>query len=175
MSEENKPDIAAAVAAIEAGQPTGNEGLQAKLDAQNQELGAMREQVFAASTAGIDASLEVLQGLRVLQQHAPELYASQLAALTEANAAKHSPPAARGDAKFEGIGAPRGHEAFEQGDPNKWNSDTVARYRADGTFLNRIEDYKATLPGGSGGLFKNRADGTRKSSASKGAKGYRNK
>src|SRR6056297_1160289 len=78
-----------------------------------------------------------------------------------AHRAKHSPPEPKGPG-FDGIGAPNPIPAAERAtNPNEWTADDVARFRADGSFLRRLKDYRSTLPGGGRGLFpaKNPAKG----------------
>lgn len=105
---------------------------------------------FAAKVAGIEMDSDERASLRLAFSGNPELFARQVAK----HKAKHEPPVVEGEA-FAGIGAPNPIAAQDrETNPMEWTADTVARYRADGTFLKRIADYKATLPGGSGGLFK---------------------
>jgi hypothetical protein len=108
------------------------------------------EKEFEAKTSGLQMDGDDRASLKLSFQSDPELFSRQVAKMK----AKHEPPAPKGEG-FSGIGAPNPIAAQDrETDPMNWDADTVARYRADGTFLKRIADHKATLPGGSGGLFK---------------------
>jgi hypothetical protein len=106
---------------------------------------------FETKTAGLSMDSDDRATLKLSFQNDPELFSRQVAKMK----AKDLPPAPKGEEGFKGIGAPNPIAAQDrETDPNNWDADTVARYRAEGTFLKRIADHKATLPGGSGGLFK---------------------
>lgn len=42
-------------------------------------------------------------------------------------------------------------------DATKWSADYVARLRDEGKLLSEVEKFRGTLPGGTGGLFRKRA------------------
>lgn len=109
-----------------------------------------RESDFAVAIGGvndIDADEKAL--LRLSFESDRELFDRKLAKLKS----QHMPPGPKGEG-FKGIGSPtQVPSADMESDPRAWDADTVARYRKEGTFLKRLEDYKQKLPGGSGGLF----------------------
>lgn len=105
---------------------------------------------FSAAISGLELDGDDRESLRLSFEHNPDLFARKLAKLKSV----HLPPEPKGPG-FNGIGAPSPVPSSElDGNPSSWDADTVARYRADGSFLNRIEAHKRKLPGGSGGLFK---------------------
>lgn len=58
---------------------------------------------------------------------------------------------------YKSPGAPAGAPAeVLNNDATKWSSDYVARQREQGTFLQELEKYRSSLPGGTGGLFRKR-------------------
>jgi hypothetical protein len=60
--------------------------------------------------------------------------------------------------QYQSPGAPAGartDEVFES-DATKWSKDYIDRLREQGTFLEEVEKYKRSLPGGSNSLFRRR-------------------
>lgn len=55
---------------------------------------------------------------------------------------------------YRSPGAPRSSDDFRERDLTKWTKDMVDRMRADGTLMGRILEYRDSLPGGSGTLFR---------------------
>lgn len=60
-------------------------------------------------------------------------------------------------AAYKSPGAPSGAppEVLEQ-DATKWSADYVQRLKSDGTLLTKLEEYRNSMPGGGGGLFRKR-------------------
>lgn len=58
---------------------------------------------------------------------------------------------------YKSPGAPSGapRETLER-DATRWTRDAIDRMRADGTFKAELEKFRASLPGGGGGLFRKR-------------------
>lgn len=59
--------------------------------------------------------------------------------------------------RYKSPGAPSGAppEVLDR-DATKWSADYIARMREDGTFFAELEKFRASLPGGGGGLFRKR-------------------
>jgi hypothetical protein len=61
------------------------------------------------------------------------------------------------DPTYNSPGAPSGAPAdVLERDAVRWSKDYIDRMRADGTFKDAIEKYRASLPGGNNGLFRKR-------------------
>ena len=77
--------------------------------------------------------------------------------LKPAPAAAEKSPEAKPSGTYASPGAPSGAPAdVLERDASKWSRDHVERLKADGTFLQELEKYRASLPGGGGGVFRKR-------------------
>lgn len=96
----------------------------------------------------------VSQGREAMDKLASRLKAA--APSTSPAPAPGTPPPAEGPT-YRSPGAPSGatQDVFER-DATKWDSNTIARLKSDGTFLSKLEEYRQSLPGGSNGLFRKR-------------------
>lgn len=59
--------------------------------------------------------------------------------------------------RYKSPGAPSGAppEVIDR-DATRWSKDYIERLRSDGTFHSELEKFRASLPGGGGGLFRKR-------------------
>lgn len=73
-----------------------------------------------------------------------------------AAAAPTEPPAPTGPG-YKSPGAPAGAppEVLDR-DATKWSPDYIQRLRENGTFLQELEKYRGSLPGGDNGIFRKR-------------------
>lgn len=107
------------------------------------------DQAFAAQIAGLQLSEDDLDIAKTLQSTP-----AQLAKFINRMRAPDAPPPAK-TGTFTGLDAPNPIPSVDrQTNPVNWSQEDIAVMRKDGTFLKRVNEYKAGLPGGDGGLFK---------------------
>jgi len=68
-----------------------------------------------------------------------------------------SPQGTPANPGYRDPGAAGNPDAGVTADPRTWTKDEIARYHADGTYLQKIETWKRSLSGSSGGLFPGRS------------------
>ncbi len=108
-----------------------------------------QQSAFLADVAGLHLSDVDKDAARVLHGASPDLFAKFIADRKSADA----PPAPQGPG-FSGIPAPNAIPTSDrQTNPIDWTQEDIAVMRKNGTFLKRVNEYKAGLPGGAGGLF----------------------
>jgi len=110
------------------------------------------KQEFELKTNGLSMSESQAKIAKTLFNHDRESFDSMLADLHKVDS-----PAKPKTGEHTGIGTP-GIVPTQPSlmSPHEWTRDDVESLRADGSFLDKIEQYRRNLPGGSGGLFMRR-------------------
>lgn len=104
---------------------------------------------FRDATSGLSLDERGERILSTLFRHDREAFDAEV----EARRSADLPPAAKGPGPNI-PGAPNGTPPGTiSANPAEWNKDDVARMRSDGTFLKKLQEHRASLPGGGGGLF----------------------
>ncbi len=107
---------------------------------------------FWRDVGGLPVSDAERDELRTLHQHNQMAYTRRLEQL---RAPHQPPPPKRGT--FTGTGAaPNPHADPAKKSPRDWTKDDIKTLREKGEFLNRLNAYRDSLPGGNGGLFQGR-------------------
>lgn len=141
-------------------EPTADAGEVESLRAEVAQMRAEREADkieagFLSEMSGVDVSETDRKMLRVVYEHDREAF---FAKVKEVRAA-HMPPERKG----AGVNTPAAPNGAMPGAvseiPSEWSADVVAAKRAAGTFLSDIAKYRASLPGGGGGLFPAKVPG----------------
>jgi hypothetical protein len=150
-----KPEATTPNAQKKEPQPTpGNDDVLAKVAA----LEAKAALAEAISELDWKPAKEDAETLRdAYKAGGPELFAKLAGRLKPASPVTGAKSAEPANGSYKSPGAPQGAppETLHQ-DATKWSADYVARLRADGTFLQELEKYRASMPGGGGGLFRKR-------------------
>lgn len=124
--------------------------LAERIDSMQQEQAAVKTAAeFKVAIAGLEMNDEDTSMLRTLFEHNRAAFDSAV----KARRAADLPPEPKGPGPSN-IPAPSPTPAADRlGNPVTWDKDTIARLQADGTFLQRIKEHRARLPGAGGGLF----------------------
>jgi len=112
-------------------------------------LAAQSANAFASEVAGVQLTAAETTAAQLMYKHNPEGFQAFMAEKRQVD----EPPQKKGPG-FKGLDAPNPIATVDrQTDPKSWSQEDIAVMRKDGTFLKRINEYRAELPGGAGGLF----------------------
>lgn len=110
---------------------------------------------YRTAVGGVSVDESRAKYLRWAFEHDREAFDAEVKALR----APDLPPEKKGPG-FNSPGAPNGvAPGTISDDPRTWSADVIAQKRKDGTFLNDMNKWRDSLPGGGGGLFPAKTPG----------------
>ncbi len=126
-----------------------------RLERLEQELAAeRRERGFAEKTAGLQLDAKQRALLRnAWDPENPEKFDEFVTVFGIGKAP--APARTQSESNYRDPGGAAGPPDGElENDATRWDRDQIARWQADGTFKDRLEKFRNSLPGGGAGLFR---------------------